>query len=200
MTKPLLYMSLCCIVLTGCDPGARWQVYEPTRSTEQTQRIQVLTYTVGKEQATPSFRVIFPDGTQWQVEALLGDPSCWRMLGIDPDGYTTEIPMTKAAEGGSLGGATWWNVDRAAAETQAATTQFVRQVVDEQKALTIAKQAVETHDAWGDHATYEVRQTGYGWSVVVWHEPRTAGDFRLIAMDRAGKVLRYSREQKTGLP
>ena len=75
-------------------------------------------------------------------------------------------------------------------------------VLDEKKAIEIARGAVREKDTWADRATYKARQTEEGWTVSVWRiegyneegEPLfTPGGFRTVVIDEQGKVTEYRR-------
>jgi hypothetical protein len=66
-------------------------------------------------------------------------------------------------------------------------------VIDQARAIAIARQAVSTNDTWVDRATFEASRDGSGWSVLVWHEPRVPGGHRLVLIDATGRVTAYYR-------
>jgi len=66
-------------------------------------------------------------------------------------------------------------------------------VVDEVRAIAIARQAVATNDTWVDRAIFKATPEGSGWSVWVWREPRTPGGDRTVLIDEKGRVTAYYR-------
>jgi hypothetical protein len=68
-------------------------------------------------------------------------------------------------------------------------------VLDEAKAIAIAREAVATNDTWVKRTTFDAMQDGKGWTVMVWREPRTPGGHRLVQIDNDGKVTAYIRGQ-----
>jgi Tfp pilus assembly protein FimT len=71
--------------------------------------------------------------------------------------------------------------------------QSFESVIDEARALAIARQAVATNDTWVDRAVFKATREGSGWSVWVWREPRTPGGDRTVLIDEKGKVTAYYR-------
>ena len=66
-------------------------------------------------------------------------------------------------------------------------------VLDEARAIAIAKQAVSTNDTWVARATFEAKRDGSGWSIFVQRQPIQFGGHRVVRIDEAGKVTAYIR-------
>jgi hypothetical protein len=67
-----------------------------------------------------------PDGSRqvlWELDALVKDPANWQMWEYGLNNSRVRIPLKLVAEGNSLGGASWLQVDRHAAQTQPASTR-----------------------------------------------------------------------------
>lgn len=66
---------------------------------------------------------------------------------------------------------------------------------EQSRILAIARKAVEDNDTWIDSAQFEppTREPDGRWSVKVWRYPKTPGGFRLVQIDRNGKVTSYMR-------
>jgi len=211
MKRTSLYLGVFCLGLLGCHRETRWWVYE-LGDPKGFPRLQVLAR-AGSKRSPPDVRVLLADGSQWEVRMLSDNGSLWRMAVVQPDGkdnLRSSRPLMRAvAEGSCIGEPTWETVDEDAAATQAAGlpeaapfigvasqpsgSQPSSQVLVEQQAVTVAREAIEAEDpgakdTWLKNATYDVTETKDGWIVWVWREPATPGGFWSVMIDNNGVV------------
>ncbi|MFA6544455.1 MAG: hypothetical protein WCS99_08520 [Limisphaerales bacterium] len=82
---------------------------------------------------------------------------------------------------------------KSSTSTQVVQTTNAVVILDEARAIAIARQAVSTNDTWVARATFEARRDGSGWSVSVERWPQEIGGHRLVKIDPNGKVTAYYR-------